>query len=335
MAEAHIPVDLTNPGQVFACLGFLEAADVLLGDAEGGFDWQQPSAVCFRLRAAGDRNPFEVVLEFLAGAIAHPIKPVGYVPKKPEKGDAEDGEEESEEESEEEGEDELLEGNEPSFSAINAANFSQVFPARSGETTSLPIRLQHPEFGDVVLSHWADGARESFKLYAGNRTAEKIANAMLRGTREKPKKDKKTQQQHTIGDLKTMGVSQLFAQDKTKLIKTPFDVLTPLSGSFNFDPRGGWTAIDAGYSPNKQKHRVQASPVVQILAAWGLEHARPVESDVRQVRYAVWSDMLQPMLGRIALQGSPTSFELQHFHFELALNGKNKAVNFAKLENHA
>ena len=28
MAGASIPVDLGNPGQVFACLGFLEAADV-------------------------------------------------------------------------------------------------------------------------------------------------------------------------------------------------------------------------------------------------------------------------------------------------------------------
>jgi CRISPR-associated protein Csx14 len=35
MSEAVIPVDLFNPGQVFASLGFLEAADVLLGDAEG------------------------------------------------------------------------------------------------------------------------------------------------------------------------------------------------------------------------------------------------------------------------------------------------------------
>jgi len=38
MAEASIPVDLFNPGQVFACLGFLETTDVLLGNAEGGFD---------------------------------------------------------------------------------------------------------------------------------------------------------------------------------------------------------------------------------------------------------------------------------------------------------
>ena len=37
MAESSIPVDLFNPGQVFACLGFLEAADVLCGHAEGRF----------------------------------------------------------------------------------------------------------------------------------------------------------------------------------------------------------------------------------------------------------------------------------------------------------
>ncbi len=37
MAEATIPVDLRNPGQVFACLGLMEAAEVLLGPAEGRY----------------------------------------------------------------------------------------------------------------------------------------------------------------------------------------------------------------------------------------------------------------------------------------------------------
>ena len=68
MAEASIPVDLFNPGQVFACLGFLEAADVLLGDAQGGFDWSDDAHVRFLLRAAGDENPFEVALGFVATA---------------------------------------------------------------------------------------------------------------------------------------------------------------------------------------------------------------------------------------------------------------------------
>ena len=37
MAEASIPVDLFNPGQVFACLGIMELADEVLGGAHGAF----------------------------------------------------------------------------------------------------------------------------------------------------------------------------------------------------------------------------------------------------------------------------------------------------------
>ncbi|WP_019015920.1 hypothetical protein [Elioraea tepidiphila] len=68
MAEARIPVDLFNPGQVFACLGFMEAAEILIGGAEGGFDWSDPGTVRFRLRADGTANPVREVLGFLAGA---------------------------------------------------------------------------------------------------------------------------------------------------------------------------------------------------------------------------------------------------------------------------
>lgn len=68
MAEASIPVDLLNPGQVFACLGFLEAADILLGEARGGFDWSEESNVRFRLSAAAEENPVEAVLQFLQHA---------------------------------------------------------------------------------------------------------------------------------------------------------------------------------------------------------------------------------------------------------------------------
>lgn len=68
MAETSIPVDLLNPGQVFACLGFLEAAEVLLGDAEGAFDWSTGNAARFWLRARGNASPVTTVLEFLAEA---------------------------------------------------------------------------------------------------------------------------------------------------------------------------------------------------------------------------------------------------------------------------
>lgn len=77
MATASIPVDLLNPGQVFACLGFLEAADQLCGNARGGFDWSSRRETRFHLGADGDANPFSVVLEFLAGASISTVTPQG------------------------------------------------------------------------------------------------------------------------------------------------------------------------------------------------------------------------------------------------------------------
>ena len=77
MAQASIPVDLFNPGQVFACLGFLEATDVLLGDAKGGFDWSGEAHVRFVLRATGEENPFAVALRFVATARVLSLAPVG------------------------------------------------------------------------------------------------------------------------------------------------------------------------------------------------------------------------------------------------------------------
>src|SRR5215831_11726663 len=76
MSAASIPVDLLNPGQVFACLGFLEAADVLLGDAEGGFDWSEKTQ--FVMRAAGTEDPFGRVLRFLREVEVKEVAPIGW-----------------------------------------------------------------------------------------------------------------------------------------------------------------------------------------------------------------------------------------------------------------
>lgn len=322
MAEASIPVDLFNPGQVFACLGFMEAADVLLGDAEGGFDWRDAAKVCFKLRADGEQNPFEAVLEFLAEAEPKRWGPIGYTDPPPKKGkDSDsDGAENDEAMDETENPDELA-----------SLDLSTTFPAKEGDRMALPIKFGGGNRPLVELGHWADeSGRDSFKLYSGNRSADLIARAMLKGTRGKPTKKQKSKGQ--IGELKTKGVRQLWEENRAELIKAPFEVLTPMGGSFNFDPRGAWTAIDAGYSPNEHKHAVAASPVVEFLAAWGMENARPVEFGLRQVLYSTWGGFLPPMLARAALAGAPLSVPSRSFHFELDLSGKNKVVTFAQEE---
>lgn len=75
MVEHAIPVDLYNPGQVFACLGLLETAGMLVGEAEGGFDWSDTTTASFKIRASGSRNPVEAVLEFLSEASVSSVAP--------------------------------------------------------------------------------------------------------------------------------------------------------------------------------------------------------------------------------------------------------------------
>ena len=67
MAESTIPVDLLNPGQVFACVGLLEAAEILQGNATAAFDWSGSEPV-FRVAAAEDETPADRVMRFLEEA---------------------------------------------------------------------------------------------------------------------------------------------------------------------------------------------------------------------------------------------------------------------------
>lgn len=65
MADSIIPVDLLNPGQVFACLGILEMTDILLGDSVAAFDWNDDRETTFRVSAAGVIPPVVRVMRFL------------------------------------------------------------------------------------------------------------------------------------------------------------------------------------------------------------------------------------------------------------------------------
>jgi len=318
MALASIPVDLFNPGQVFACIGFLEAADVLLGGAHGGFDWIKEAETRFEIRADGTENPFGVVLEFLSTAEIRSCAHRGYEPPPKKKGkrgttSVDEGDEDEEE------------------AAGKAPEVLETFPASHADPMALPVRLvslADERCPAVLIAHWADGStRNDFKLYSGNRSAASIVSAMLQGKRKRTARKGAQAEQ-----IKTRGVADLWKEHRHQMIARPFDVVTPMGGSFNFDPRGAWTAIDAGYSPNDQKHSVEASPVVEMLAAIGLEHSRPNEFEMREVRYGVWQGLLPVVLARPAVGGVRVGAPMRLFQFTLDLSGKNKIVTFAREE---
>lgn len=335
MAEASIPVDLFNPGQVFACLGFLEAAEILSRDAEARFDWSVPGDSRFVLIASVNGNPFATVIDFLAEAKVTAI--AAATARSASKGSPGDsGGSNAAEETDE------YAGNEETDDIVDEAGDSEdepdetagnvecqlTFPNGEYDPLAMPVRLEGHGTAGEILDHWADGSsRSSFKLYAGNRSAYSIICNLLQGKRARPGKSDK------VGQLGTVGIAQLWTnRTREKTLMDPFGTLGSMGGSFNFDPRGAWTGIDAGYSPNRQKHLVRASPIVEVLAAWGLQHSRPLEYANRKVRYAVWNERLPPNLARPALAGAELPFAMRRFQFDLELSGKNKVVTFAREE---
>ena len=290
MGTSTIPVDLLNPGQVLACVGFLEAAEQLCGKARGGFQWDDDHETSARFVLESEReDPVSSVLEFMACADIRELAPDGWNPKKRD--------------------------------AVSLYRTGDRFPAHEPNETSLPIVLINRGI-EVQMGHWTDGTnRDEFKLYSGNRSAFTIASVQIAG------------KLNAKGDIDIPGVAQLWEQDCEALVRDPFGVTIPMGGSFNMDARCAWSAIDAGYSPNSHSHqRVMGSPVVEIMAAWGLENTRPHLLVRRHYRYAVWRDPLPPLLARPMLSGAFGAFKHRLFSFKLEMSGKNKIIQYAEEE---
>ena len=309
MAERGVPVDPFNPGQIFAALGLLEAADTALGTAEGGFECDGDGhETRFRLRSAGGADPVEAVLDFLVSAELRAIAPRDWTPRF-EPGDKGRKKRESWEQRITQGEIELVD----------------FFPAPAPDNEmALPVRLQGrigERVCEVTLGHWAEAdgfGRDPFKLYAGNRSALQIMSAMIRGKKGG-----------------SGGIRTLLAERRQALLADPFDALIEMDGTFNFDARAAWNPLDTGFSLNEHADiRALGSPVVEVLAAWGLQNARPARSRRNgSVRYSIWHDMLPPALARPSLADVvPPGIRTRRFVFTLGVSGRNRIVQFAEEE---
>ncbi|MBC6442185.1 MAG: type I-U CRISPR-associated protein Cas8c [Rhodobacteraceae bacterium] len=271
MAEVRIPVDLFNPGQVFACLGFVEAADILLGDATGRFAWDGDDAT-FTLSARGAENPAGTVLHFLETAQVSSLAPEGSNNDTENKWDV------------------------PTINIGPRAPFPYPDP---DTPATLPAQIKGAEHL-IVLDHWGDKTkRDNIKFWAG--AGGYPGAALLRDA---------------CNLLK--GISK-----KEAVIEDPFAFSAQQSSSFRFDWRRDYIPLDAGFSPNEHGSITMIGfPIVEILAALGLNHARPKRRTKLLYIYGVlFTEVaVPPLLMRAALTGSATSIPGASFRrFQMSL----------------
>lgn len=284
MAESSIPVDLLNPGQVLACLGLLEAAHVLLSEAEGAFDWSQ-ARPRFHLRAKGDTPPVTEVLRFLTSAQAFAIKPFGS---------------------------ELSWtaswGNEPK--EPKAAGYAKdEYPFREPQSPATLVCVLESEDRRLVLDYWGDSTRrDNFKLWAGSAG-------------------------YPGAGLTRDALALLRDLDLDEVAGDPFAFSRPQSSSFRLDWRRDYISIDLGFSLNRHANMTPAGfPLVELLAAVGLTHARPTRTERRNklhYRYGVIgraepgdSCWLPLSLLRAALGGAMLPFPRRTFQITLGWPGQ-------------
>ena len=261
MADSAIPVDLWNPGQVFASLGILEMAEVLLGDAVAAFDWNRGPETLFRVSAATAEPPVERIMRFLEEARIVTRAPAGST--NPDDWKSSWGE----------------------SPEIDAPGAPFPFPDPDSPAT-LPAVLRDDAGNELTLDYWGDATRrDNVKFWAGSagypgaailRDAFRIVRGKMR--------------QHA---------------------NNPFALSGCQSNSFRFDWRRDYIPIQDGFSPNRHKSiQMVGFPLVEVLAALGMTHARPSRKAKLEYRYGVLGcdngRLLDPIFHRVAL-GSETA----------------------------
>ena len=263
MAESVIPVDLLNPGQVFACIGIMELADVLQGSSAAAFDWSSGSTVRFCVSAAGAESPVERIMRFLDEA-----EVITRVPAQSPNIN-------------------LWKSSWGTTPIVDAPSDPFPFPDPSSPAT-LPALLRDTSGNEIMLEYWGDGTqRDNVKFWAG---AAGFPGAAI--ARNALALARRSFRQH--------------CEQIQKCANNPFALSADQSNSFRFDWRRDYIPIQEGFSPNEHSDiQMVGYPLVEILAAIGMNHARPCRVTKLEYRYGVIGNdsnaLLCPVFHRAAL----------------------------------
>ncbi len=70
-------------------------------------------------------------------------------------------------------------------------------------------------------------------------------------------------------------------------LEDPFNLAALLGSNMRLEKRGSCVPLDAGFAPNDHAFEIRTFPLVEILAAVGLTHARPERIQKLEYRYGV------------------------------------------------
>ncbi len=276
MTGASIPVDLLNPGQVFACLGFMEAAEILCGPCEGSFKYAgSKCAAEFMIRVEGPRDPVSETLRFVGRAEAKAIAPLDS------------------------------DLSTAKWAVETLQRRDSVFPRAAPDApAALPTLLTDGKH-QIPIEHWADGSnRDNVKFWAG---AGGYPGAALA--------------RDILNLVRVLGANEIAAA-----AADPFNVSAPQSSSFRFDWRRDYIPLDAGFSPNEHTGiSMVGYPFVELLAAVGLQNARPARMEARNklvYGYGVSNAVLPTVFARAVLGGESLGFPIRLFQMRLGWPGQ-------------
>lgn len=285
MAECNIPVDLLNPGQVFACLGIMEAVEILLGESTAIFDWKDRSNPKFRIATDGEENPILRIMQFLEDAEIVTLMP-------------------SNSKCEDNWKDSWNKDSNGMSILRTSIERGESFPLPEPETPQkLPVILRGGGF-EIPINYWCDATkRDNIKFWAGS--GGYPGSAILRDA--------------------IMLVRGRMSQHATN----PFALSSPQTNSFRFDWRRDYVPLQLGFSLNKHSKKITmlGFPLVEILAAIGVTHARPKRIERLKYQYGVLGgdSLVDPLFHRAALGAdeSPISgFPFRIFTMHLDWPGK-------------
>jgi len=288
-----VKVDVTNPGQFFACCGLLELADRLWPGAEGWF---------------GKRFG-----KFVIQSITYPEATLDELIQRLKSCDISGltKEEKQEREFLEKEQRRLKDANQELTREQEERRKELGTKARAGELTlGLPFVL--------VLDWWQveDDETATPKTWAGKQELHRITRAAQDAT--------PSDRQHQ--DILDHRVVMRLTADYHKKKSDQGAAVEP----FYFDARRFAHALDAGFSLDTQDAETAAHPAVELLTLVGLQRFRPHVVSKRCFRYGTWTHPLPPGVASAVTCGAIAGATTYEFHLLSRDNQERyKAFDFA------